>query len=59
MEPQVELKESIPELFATFKPIAPERDVACEALPAETDKGGALSGKVKRLMASPCATASG
>ena len=51
MESQTELKESIHELFATFKRIAPELGEAYDALPAEAYKGGALSGKVKRLMA--------
>lgn len=50
-ESQVELHQDIKVLFNTYRKLMPEVGEAYDALPSEVFKNGALSGKVKRLMA--------
>jgi AhpD family alkylhydroperoxidase len=51
VESQTAMKQVIHKNFQTFKRVAPTLGAAYEALPQEAHADGALSGKVKRLMA--------
>ncbi len=50
-ESQSKLHQDIKDLFDTYRRLMPEVDATYDALPGEVYKDGALSGKVKRLMA--------
>ena len=50
-ENQTQLHQSVKDLFDTYRQLMPEVGDTYDALPAEVYKDGALSGKVKRLMA--------
>lgn len=50
-ENQTKFYQDVKSLFATYRQLIPEVGEAYDALPGEVYKDGALSGKVKRLMA--------
>jgi len=50
-ESQVEFLQEVKDLFDTYRRLIPEVGDNYDALPEEVYKDGALSGKVKRLMA--------
>jgi len=51
MENQAELLETIHQQFESYKKLLPDVGEAYDHLPAEVYKDGAVSGKIKRLMA--------
>ncbi|MCP4350105.1 MAG: carboxymuconolactone decarboxylase family protein [Desulfobacterales bacterium] len=50
-ESQIELEQEVKNLFNAYRRLMPEIADAYDALPQEVYKDGALSGKIKRLMA--------
>jgi AhpD family alkylhydroperoxidase len=50
-ESQVELRQEVKDLFNTYRKLMPDVGNTYDALPEEVYKDGALSGKIKRLMA--------
>ena len=59
MENWTQYGKDVHELFAAFKNFLPDVGKAYEALPQETYKDGAISGKMKRLMAMTAALTHG